>query len=345
MSIWAPLALTASTGSLLALPLTPAVLELVRKRDAGPLATRKDDGNIRNFADSFRAYAAKIDSVIAQSGLRGGVHKLQDSTRFLLLDEELLDSGASRSDLLTVTLSDIDLPHGFVAVNDFHARGALRTGTECIFRALLGDGDIHLGRASQVLRWAHAEKTFRADGDCKLLGRLSAGESIVLTPGCEFERMKALAIFTAQSTMDALSRSRAPYVSGLRKVSFGRHRASGRIHLSAGEEVYGDIVTTDEVEIGRRAYVVGSIKGHGDVSLEPGSEVAGSVVSMRSVYVGEGCFARGPLIAEDEIVISSGAQIGLPHTPATISAPRIRIAPGCIVHGSVWARSGGSVSS
>ena len=63
ISAWAPLALTAATGGMLALPLTPAVLEILRRKDAGPLPTRKDDGDIRNFARSFRRY---IDPLHAQ---------------------------------------------------------------------------------------------------------------------------------------------------------------------------------------------------------------------------------------------------------------------------------------
>ena len=54
ISLLAPLALTASTAALLAVPLMPALRELRSKHDAGPLITRKDDGRIQNFAVALR---------------------------------------------------------------------------------------------------------------------------------------------------------------------------------------------------------------------------------------------------------------------------------------------------
>src|SRR5947208_3936046 len=85
ISVWAPLALTAATGGMLAWPLTPAILEILRRKDAGPLPTRKDDGDIRNFARSFRRYidplhmrleAVKESGVIVEGRLPNGAYAL-----------------------------------------------------------------------------------------------------------------------------------------------------------------------------------------------------------------------------------------------------------------------------
>src|SRR5690349_767581 len=67
-SILAPLALTASTGALLAIPLAPALRELRSKRDARPLVTRKDDGRIANFAASLRSRCSKLQVLLFPDG-------------------------------------------------------------------------------------------------------------------------------------------------------------------------------------------------------------------------------------------------------------------------------------
>jgi hypothetical protein len=49
------------------------------------------------------------------------------------------------------------------------------------------------------------------------------------------------------------------------------------------------------------------------------------------------------VLADKEIVIAGGVQIGSPDSPATVSAPRIRISPGSRVYGTLWARLEGRV--
>src|SRR5690348_4626441 len=63
-SFLAPLALATSTGALLMVPLAPALRELISKRDAGPLVTRKDDGQISNFAASLRTRSIPLQAAL-----------------------------------------------------------------------------------------------------------------------------------------------------------------------------------------------------------------------------------------------------------------------------------------
>ncbi|HVH86242.1 MAG TPA: hypothetical protein VM912_05925 [Terriglobales bacterium] len=66
-------------------------------------------------------------------------------------------------------------------------------------------------------------------------------------------------------------------------------------------------------------------------------------MSTRAIRIAPGAFIKGPVISEHEIVVGRNVQIGLPDFPTTISAPRIRLSPGSVTHGTVWARVEGRV--
>lgn len=89
--------------------------------------------------------------------------------------------------------------------------------------------------------------------------------------------------------------------------------------------------------------VLGSVKANGEVRLHERTTVDGSLVSTKTIHVGADSFVKGPVISEHEIRIGTGVQIGIPGTPTTISAPKIHLAPGSVLHGTVWARVEGRV--
>src|SRR5713226_1395680 len=95
-SVWAPLALTAVTCGMLALPLAPALLEAWRRKDAGPLPVRGDDGDIRNFARSFRHRIEPLRSALISCAESNSVveARLDDGDCALLIGND----GASNLD-------------------------------------------------------------------------------------------------------------------------------------------------------------------------------------------------------------------------------------------------------
>ena len=120
-----------------------------------------------------------------------------------------------------------------------------------------------------------------------------------------------------------------------------RWRVSGDFQLQPGEDLVGNIVGDAEIRINKDCRLQGAIKSHGNTIIGPGAEVDGSVVSIGNVEITGECFVRGPVLAEREISIGAGAQIGAPNMLTTVSAPTIRISPGALIHGTVWARECG----
>src|SRR5436305_3874243 len=159
ISVWAPLALTAATGGMLALPLTPAVIEILRRKDAGPLPTRKDDGDIRNFARSFRRYIDPLRSHIAAASQSGSIieARLPNGCYTLIIGKDgLYPLSEQRVETLVVFGKEISLLDHLSFTQDVYAADVLYGGRNNVFRGLLGESDIYLAEGTLVMRWLHA---------------------------------------------------------------------------------------------------------------------------------------------------------------------------------------------
>jgi cytoskeletal protein CcmA (bactofilin family) len=363
ISLLAPLALTASTGALLAVPLMPALRELRSKHDAGPLITRKDDGRIENFAVALRErchsfarsrgrdvalHVSDEPKLVTCATVLGSSPETQHAASLpaehvLYVAEAGLWQGPMRTEVLVICAGPTQLPDGFQALADFYSQNDMRCGRSNLFRALLGEARIVLGSGTQILRWIHAESDLVAEEHCTLFGRASAARSLTLAPECKFERIYAPVIYTSAAAGQIEIRGESAPFSKLAQAGLGRKRIHGETHLSAGEQHYGNVVTTKGLEMDEGACVFGSVKANGQIELNERAEVDGSLVSTKRIRIASGSFVKGPIISEREIIIDAGVQVGLPGVPTTISAPRIRIAPGSVLHGTVWARVEGRV--
>jgi predicted acyltransferase (DUF342 family) len=347
ISIWPPLALSAVTGGMLSLTLVPAIREVIQRKDAAPLPVRRDDGNIRNFARSFRRYIAPLQGELIACAQRERVaeSRLPDGTPALLIGKPGAYSfGESRIEVLILFAKPVRLGDDLIFTRDIYAGDRLEAGKNSIFRAVLGENDVVLEEESQVLRWLHAEGGVVAGQNTHLYGRCSAEKFIHLSAGCRFERLYAPMIVTginARSCSDVPARQ--VQKTNLVSRGRGRSRIHGDLHLGSGEMFLGDIVATGAIRIDRESHVVGSAKANADIELCEQGRIDGSLISPSTIRVARNCFLKGPVLAEKELILGPGTRVGAPDSPTTISAPRIRIAPDCVIHGTIWARVEGRV--
>ena len=344
--VLAPLALVVSTGALLMVPLAPAIRELIHKRDAGPLMTRKDDGSISSFAVSLRTRCIPLQVMLEECARRSEnqLVDFQQGSAFLV-GQSATWTGLQHTSTLVVCAGLVELPAEYHSMNDFYSRGSVHCGKQSVFRALLSDEEISLGDETQVLRWMHAESTLRAGRNCGLYGRASSAKCLTLSAGCTFERIYAPVIYSSSDAATLSVRDEYDAYAKLAQSGMGRTRVRGVVHFPADEQHRGDVVATRSIDLDERACVLGSVKANGDVALKEMAEVHGSLVSSKRIHISTGCFVKGPIIAEREVIIDSGVQVGLPGTPTTISAPIIQLAPGSVLHGTVWAKAEGRVGA
>jgi len=202
-----------------------------------------------------------------------------------------------------------------------------------------------------VLRWIHAEGNLITAAGSSLFGRASAGQSLCLTPGCRFERVHAPTIFAVpDAQIPSLPEERAPTDEAAAKSrkapeKLVRSRIHGDLRLRVGEMFLGNIIASGSIQVEKDTQIVGAAKAHGDIRLDDQAQIKGAVVGTSSIHTGSNCHIQGPVLAEREIHLGPGTRIGTLNAPTTVSAPRIRLATGCVIHGTVWARVEGRVEA
>jgi predicted acyltransferase (DUF342 family) len=343
---WGPLALVTATGAMLALPLTPALLELRNRRDAAPLTTRLDDGNIRAFAESFRNYISPLQPMLTEVAKSRSVKETAPaaSTAILIGRPGYYDFGTPTVGSLVLCAGDVAFPSSVSFLGDMYVGGALSGGNADVFRAVLCDGDVILGDRSIVLRWMHAKGVISTGTYSELYGRLSSEERVTLGHGARFERVSAPRILAAIE--EAPTHLRRSSMFGRRSIMdllFGRLCANGDFHLAAGDMLQGHVIAAGAVRIDEGTRIIGSIKSHKSALVGARAEIHGTVASASELNIGASCYVRGPVLAEGELIIGPDTQIGSTDSPTTVSAPSVTIAPGAVIYGSIWARTQGRV--
>ncbi|MGA8011868.1 MAG: polymer-forming cytoskeletal protein [Candidatus Acidiferrales bacterium] len=352
----ATLLLAVLAGSLVTIPLLPAIIELRLKRDAQPLdVIQQYGGDIRHFAYGFRRIAVELQPQLQECVAAGTTvtGALPDGDEYVLLghpDESFFIPATKRDSTwrsVVVAGADLALPDDLTFAKEIYAAGDLTGGERNTFRAILGEKNIHLQRASKVIRWAHAVRRFRAEHDCDLYGRISADQEIQLQSGCVFQRVNAPLILSGFSDPTV-----GQYVSRLSNVAAdaapslppaGRTLYDGDLEIRVGEVVPGSVVTRGKLHISSGARVLGSVKSNGHLTMDSGASVDGSLIGGTTMHVGSNCRIGGPVLAERGIVIESGTHCGSAVNPTTVAAPTIELEEGVLVFGTLWARNEGRV--
>ena len=342
---------------LFVLPLVPAVRELRLKRDAEPLnVIQQYAGEIRHFAYGFRNYIEAIREPLQHCVAEGTTETgtLPDGDEYLLVggsdNLSLPIGGKTKGSTCALVLAvgrDAALPGGLTFLKEIYAAGHLVGGEQSNYRAILGEKDIHLRRASKLMRWAHAVGSFRADHDCDLYGRVSSDQEIALQSGCIFQRLNAPRIRMGCADVAAERAlppaSKLPLDPQFPDRTIGRRLIAGDFQIPSGEVINGNIVTRGKLRIGAGARVRGSVKSNKEMVVEAGVTVEGSLISASTMHIGPRCQIRGPVISEHGILIESGTECGSAETPTTVSAPIIDVEEGGQFFGTLWARDEGLV--
>ncbi|QEL63624.1 hypothetical protein OTERR_01480 [Oryzomicrobium terrae] len=354
------LLLALSCAVLFLLPLVPAALEWWRPSDNAPLrVVREYDGSISHFAASFQRFVdAQLRPYLEQARSSAGQVEgaLANGTRIIAvapgqplhLDDE--EEKRRECERLILSPGDLTLPGERIYSGEIFAQGAIHGGPGLVLRAALAKGDIDLAAESYVMRWIHAEGEAVVGVRSRLYGRASAVRRLAVGPGSQFGRIFAPRIeFTpvappARPARLVLQRRPALALpSRVQANDVGRWLVRGDLAVQPQCWHRGHLIAAAGLQVGEGAFVAGSVKGNRDVTLAAGSCVLGSVVAAGSVFLAQDSRALGPIVAEDVVEIGPGCVVGTPEHPTTITAPHIRVAPGALVHGSVWAREGGEV--
>ncbi len=339
-------------GTLLVVPLLPAINELRQKTDVEPLnVIQQHAGEIRHFAQSFASVITQLEPALERSRVGGDMCRgvLPDGSPYVILGKaDQLPELSRKGDLsycpYVIAFSNSVSSPGYLNFErELYARGDFSGGEQSHYRAVLATSNVRFGRRSTVLRWAHAGSELVADGQCELYGRISAEHRIQLSPGCGFLRLNAPRIDIGRDPGD-IGPGRISRESPL-SLQTPRLLYDGDVTIETGEVVRANLVTRGKLQLRPGARVIGSVKSNKDLIIENEAIVEGSVICAERMIVGSRCTLHGPVIAERSITLYDGTVCGDLESPTTVSSPEIEVQEGVVVFGTLWARHSGTVWS
>ncbi len=344
-----------STLALVALPLVPAVMELLFPTDDKPLrVVQAHDGHIQHFANGFRHFAENKLVDISKSQATSPSER--DPSIYYQTDEITPIVIPEKKNIRQLILSrfPLNLPPNKYYESEIYSSRAIYAGYNNYFRAVLGKEDVFLGEDCNVLRWVHSDTSLYVQKGSKLYGRASANQKIVLEDTCEFERLQASRIefgSRASSTPSAIvpdMHNARMFISELPDTHSHFERrwvVKASLNFPKQSEFDGDIIAKSHMQIGANAKINGSLKSNGNCIISKKATINGSVISTENLHISEDCKVKGPVISESAVYISAGTVIGSEHMPTTVSAPNITIEPGAVIYGAVWATVEGRVGT
>jgi predicted acyltransferase (DUF342 family) len=338
---------------LLAVPLTPACLELIYKSDGAPLkVVQQHAGDVRFFADGFRNYLSRIQKNIDECELFGSdaLVVMPDGIPCLVIAQRNVqhDFGIDANRVCSKVIAAVEtlqLPPDTIFEQDIYSRRRIHGGKGTRYRAILGERDVHLAESTVVMRWVHAVGDIECAPSCDIYGRISSEMSIQLQRGCRFTRVNAPRIEIGSQERREIQ---DPFeVRNPRAGGEPRERVlwDGNFEIAPGAVFDKNLVVRGELRIGAGARVLGDVKAQRLAVLENGVVACGSLISSGDLRIGGNCRVQGPVIAERTLAIESGTYVGTPESHTTAAAPKIEIAEGVIVFGTLWAREQGIVVS
>jgi cytoskeletal protein CcmA (bactofilin family) len=345
------------------LPFVPALVEWRKKTDAEPLNVAYASAvDVRHFARGFREFIeAHLRGVMETCRDRGVTERgtLDDGTPYIAVGNgnarilTVEEAKARASHHVIACSGDLLLPERTMFLPEIYADGTVRGGDKNIYRAVLAEEGIQLGRDSVCLRWMHAARALNARSGTVLFGRASADQFIRLERGCRFERLNAPRVefcyqaeageFSGGITYQHASVLRPNDLPNRVEIKAGRWLISGNLEIPAGSIVKADLVATGSVIVRTGAHLVGNIKSHKSMHMAKGVEVDGSVVCGGDITFEAGCRLYGPVAAEGTISVGEGVVFGTASRPTTVTAANIYVEPGAVAHGTVWAHTDGRV--
>jgi cytoskeletal protein CcmA (bactofilin family) len=337
------------SAMVLALPWLPALKEWLHATDVQPVLNDSPQAlhpslQAREFAERLQAAVMAGDDEIAGAAIASvppyGTWPL-----------DAFERRAGSSQRVWHTMGDAELPPDFGFQNEVVAGGDLTSAQRGLYRALFAGGLLRLAKRSFIKRWAHAHVVEMSPG-CQLTGRVSADDRIHVRGDVIFGVLHAPIVrFMPRkagpgTVATALPAAPTP-ISGTLPAPVVWDPVAQRgvcdqaLELPADSAWSGDLVCRSHLLLGAASQVGGSLKAHGHVAVDDGCRIHGSVVAVGRIELGERCAVRGSLISETAIVLGPGCRIGAPEFPATVTAPRIDVAPGVVVHGTLWASKTG----
>lgn len=243
----------------------------------------------------------------------------------------------------------LTLGEGCVARGSLKAAGMLHLGAGCqVHGSLMASGEVYLAPGARV-RASIVSETAVVLGPGCVVG-VPGAHATVRAPRVEVGKGVVVhgTVWSGASRL-AVGHPSGEFAAGQPDLDdlvvwdevTGRGVAGGSLQVAPGRAWDGDLVCHGDLSLGQCCHAAGSLKAHGAIGLGAGCAVDGSVIAQGEVVVGAGVQVLGSVASESAVVLGPGCIVGAPGRPATVCAPRVEVALGVVVHGTVWAGDSG----
>lgn len=354
--LWTCLLIVTVIG-LFIFPMLPAMIEHRWPKDIAPLkVVREFDGNATNFARGFdRFVETELGEVLRSLGdSQSHSGLLKSGEPYLVLGKfaefvlNRKDSERFIVDRMLVGAGNLNVPADILYQKEIYATADFSCGSLAACRAVFARGRIDLGSDSVILRWVHAVDRLAVRSGSQLFGRATSDTAIELDVGVKFERLHAPKVLFGPHAEETCR----PDLSGISLTEWqpakasmvGNHwRVSGSTEMPSHSTCAASLTVDGSLFVGDTCWLQSAVKGGVDLRLGENCRCDGAVVAGAFMEIGAGSRIKGPIISEGVVLLRRGCQVGSESTLTTITAPRVVVEPGVIVHGTIWAREQGEV--
>ncbi len=169
-----------------------------------------------------------------------------------------------------------------------------------------------------------------------------------LAPGACFETVHASQLLLGsgpmptQAALPPLHRWQPP--AGARPWGVHGWHIGHHLDIPAEQLVPCSLVVRGRLRTLGPGRIEGDLKARDGLHLGPDTHVRGNLFCEGDVWLDAGCHVSGLVMAEGSLHLAAGVVIGTPQLPVSVCADVIEVHGPVLVHGSVQARIGGSVS-
>jgi hypothetical protein len=346
------------TIACLLVPTLPALIEWRRPTDVQPLLIDETDALdptflAQRFSEQLRE-ADEAGAVRFNGAEMARWHSGAASSAMPLTTGETASGRSARAWRIT---GDARFPAGLAFDGEAAISGDAVSAAGGDYRGLWVGGKLSLAEGSALRRFAHGASV-EVGPACRLEGRVTAGNGLAVASDVTFTLLHA-------PTIDFIAAPDLPGMPGLLAMtrvtarqmgshwpasvrwdaSLRRGLANGSLAIDAAHAWQGDLVCLGNLSLAAGCQIDSSLKARGDLRLGMGCRVTGSVFAEGAIHLAPGCEVLGAVVSETALTIGDGCVFGAPGEPTTVAAPTIRVGPGVLAHGTVWAGESGRTAS
>lgn len=311
-------------------PFVPGIRVLRNKIDAAPLSVNMDYcKDPRYFSLSFK----RILSDQLKDCRITGFYKLQLSKQETVQIADDFAAEEARNAVIghiCCVKNHFASGNGSVFEKEIYVRGAANIGEKTSLRALACDGDVHVQRGVNIIRWLDAEGDITIEEECRLGISATCGKTLSLARNCSFKRLYGLPVVTAGSPVPAGGeRGQADGQAAEREVAAALQRRVRAWSCEDSPSPEGaierdisripphsrkdcSIITAHSLTIGDDSLIRGHVKTYGNLSIGTGVTVTGHLFAEGDIHIGRDSRIAGIVFAHGSIICEDGVSVGSP---------------------------------